>query len=289
MLNAGSHTEIVQSGKYKFKIIRNIEYYRDEIWTHTYKVGDSEASDYGDCLHCLHCLNISYFYQNNKPVRALIPHLLYEPECAIGTTLDAGGGTEIMVKTALRYAFKDVKTLPNFEFQDSSHIDCLPKDLSKALMARPVNLAYFYIAYHGMTWYEARFNAEMSDKVNYACYRKQLKFLTDPAAKPSFDEFKAIILSAFSSLEELIYVEKLYKKASTYREFFEAIPKTRRCDILYPWLNTFMDYYIGSVYSVKDWIINVNKMDQAHTSTGGSLSKGPKYRIYSYQKMNSIY
>lgn len=281
-----SHTEIVQSGKYKFKIIRNIEYYRDEIWTHTYKVGDSEALDYGDCLHCL---NISYFYQNNKPVRALIPHLLYEPEYAIGTTLDAGGGTEIMVKTALRYAFNDVKTLPNFEFQDSSHIDCLPKDLSKAVMARPVNLAYFYIAYHGMTWYEARFNAEMSDKVKYSLYRKQLKFLTDPAAKPSFDEFKAIIVSAFGSLEELIYVEKLYTKTQTYREFFEAIPKTRRCDILYPWLNTFMEHYIGSVFSVKDWSINVNKMDQAHTSTGGSLSKGPKYRIYSYQKMNSIY
>lgn len=280
MLNAGSHTQIVQTGKYNFKIIRNIAYYRDEIWTHTYKVG----GNYGDCL------NISYFYQNNNPVRALIPHLLYEPECAIGTTLDAGGGTEIMVKAALRYAFNDVKTLPIFEFQDSSHIDCLPKDMTKAAprkLARPLNLAYFYIAYHGMTWYEARFNAEMLDKVKYNRYRKQLKFLTDPAAKPSFDEFKAIIVSAFGSLEELMYVEKLYKKTSTYREFFEAIPKTRRCDILYPWLNTFMEHYIGSVFSVKDWTINVNKMDGA--TTGGSLSKGPKYRIYSYQKMSSVY
>jgi hypothetical protein len=282
MLNAGRHTEIVQSGKYNFKIVRNIEYYRDEIWTHTYKVG----GDYGDCL------NISYFYQNNKPVRAVIPHLLYEPECAIGTTLDAGGGTEIMVKTALRYAFNDVKTVSIFEFQDSSHIDCLQKDLTKALprkMARPLNLAYFYIAYHGMTWYEARFNAEMLDKVKYNRYRKQVKFLTDPATKPSFDEFKAIILSAFASLEELIYVEKLYAKTQTYREFFEAIPKTRRCDILYPWLNTFMEHYIGAVFSVKDWTINVNKMDETRATTGGSLKKGQQYRIYSYEKMSNVY
>jgi hypothetical protein len=274
-----SISEIVQSGKFKFKITRNIEYYRDEIWTHTYKIGGI----YPDCI------NISYFYQDNKPLRALIPHLLYEPEY---TSLDAGGGTEIMVKTAIRYAFNDVKTLPNFEFQDNSHIDCIEKNLSinpPRKMLKPLNLAYFYIAYHGMTWYEARFNAEMLDKQKYTTYRNKLKFLTDPAGKPSFAEFKAIILSTFGSLELLIYVEKLYKKTNTYREFFEEIPKSKRCEILYPWLNTFMEHYLADVFSVKDWIINVNTMDNSKNLTiGGSLTKGSNYRIFSYQKTANL-
>lgn len=275
------HTEIVQSGKYKFTVTRKIQIYREEIFTHTYKVG----GDYADCV------NISYFYENNKPIKAIIPHLLYEPECAVATTLEQGGGSEIMIKTAIRYAYNDVKTLANFEFQDSSHIDCIDKDLTKApprKTLKPLNLAYFYIAYHGMTWYEARFNAEMKDKNKYKLYRKMLGFLTDSKSKPSFANFKIIILSSFGSLDMYIYVEKLYNKANTYREFFESIPKSKRCDVLYPWLNTFMEHYIGDVFSVKDWLINVDTMDIKKSTVDGSLKKGKNHRIFSYIKMHSL-
>jgi hypothetical protein len=44
---------------------------------------------------------------------------------------------------------------------------------------------------------------------------------------------------------------------------------------------------LGDVYSVKDWFINVNTMDISNM-TGGSLKKGSKYRIFSYQKMTSL-
>jgi len=269
------HTEIVKSGKYQFKITRNIEIYRDEIWTHTYKVG----GDYSDCV------NISYVYKNNKPVSVVIPHLLYEPECAIGTSLEMGGGTEIMIKTAIRYAHNDVKTLPNFEFQDSSHIDCVDKDLTSKLprkTLKPLNLAYFYIAYHGMTWYEARFNAEMKDKTKYKLYREKLSFLVNPVVKPTYEKFRSIIGSTIGSVEIDTYLEKIYNKATTYREFFESIPKSKRCDLLYPWLNTFMEHHIRDVYDVKDWVINVNTMDIKKPIVGGSLKKGKQYRIYSY-------
>ena len=275
-----STTEIVKTGKYHFKITRNIQEYRGEIWSHTYKVG----GDYPDCV------NISYFYQNNRPLRVLIPHLLYEPECVIGSSLESGGGTETMIKTAIRYAYNDVKTLSVFEFQDNSHIDCIEKDLSTSpprKIVKPLNLAYFYIAYHGMTWYEARFKAQMLDTVKYELYREKLKFLVDPKAKPSFEEFKTIILSGFGSLDLRIYLEKLYKTANTYRELFEAIPKSKRCDVLYPWLNTFMEHYLGLDFGVTYWGINVNTMD-THNSVGGSLKKGPHYRIFSYVKRSSL-
>jgi len=274
-----SYTEIVKSGKYHFKITRNIIKNREDIiLVHTYKVG----GDYSDCV------NISYFYDNNKPYKVVIPHLLYEPECAIGTSLEMGGGTEIMIKTAIRYAYNDVKILPIFEFQDRSHIDCVDKDLTSKpprKTLKPLNLAYFYIAYHGMTWYEARFNAEMKDKTKYKLYREKLSFLVTPSVKPSFEDFRVIIKSSFGSLDNAIYIEKIYNKSNTYREFFEAIPKSKRCDVLYPWLNTFMEHYIGDVYDVKGWIINVNTMDTKKSIVGGSLKKGKQYRIFSYIKM----
>ena len=282
------HSEIVKSGKYYFKITRNIETYRHMIWVHTYKIGANVVDcDFPDCI------NISYIYENNKPMKVKIPHLLYEPECAVGTTLETGGGTEIMIKTAIRYAYNDVRTLPNFEFEDNSHIDCIEKDLSKSKaiprkISKPLNLAYFYIAYHGMTWYEARFNAEMIDNKKYLKYRDSLIFLTDPSKKLSYEKFFSIIASALHDIEIIKYLEKLYNNTNTYREFFESIPKSKRCDILYTWLNTFMENYIGSVFSVKEWFINVNTMDIPKNTIGGSLKKAAHYKIFSYKNIQSF-
>jgi hypothetical protein len=232
-------------------------------------------------------MTIGYFYINNKIIRATIPHLLTEPECVIGTSLDAGGDTEVMVKTVIQYAVNDVKTIENFECEDNSHIDCI--DLTQPQPFRPLNLAYFYIAYHGMTWYEARFNAEMIDKDDYKTYRGSLQFLTNPAAKPDYICFLNIIGPSVESVDTAIYLEKLYNDTNTYREFFEAIPKSKRCTILYPWLNTFMEHYIGKTFSVKDWVINVHTMDfSKNTTTGDSLKQGQHYRIFSYKKITSL-
>ena len=273
-----SHVEFVQTGKYKFKITRNIQEFRGQTLIHTYKIGGAELSD---------CVNISYIYENNKPKRAKIPHLLYEPECAVGSSLERGGGTELMIKTLLRYAFNEVPTVNQFEFEDNSHIDCMDKNLTNApprKPKKPLNLAYFFIAYHGMTWYEARFNATMIDKTKYKLYKEKLKFLTD--AKPAFELFLNIIGSALSSTEEAAYLEKLYNKTATYREFFEAIPKTKRCLVLYSWLNTFMEHYLSTSFSSSGWVINVNNMDKPAQIVGGS--HGGLYKIFSYRAIHSL-
>lgn len=272
------HEEIIEIDKYKFFIQRRIETYRDEIIIHTYKVG----GNYKDCI------TISYRYKESKPVQATIPHLLYEPECAVDTFLEKGSGTEILIKSALRYAYKDVTTIPYFEFTDNSHIDCVDKDLTKKPPRKPIkplNLAFFYIAYHGITWYEARFNAKMIDTEKYKKYKKSLSFLEDPSKKVAFIEFLQII-GITDSIKDL---ESIYVKASTYREFFNNIPKTKRCDLLFGWLNTFMNYYIGSTFDDKGWYIDIRNMDKTkNIIVGGSLSSKKTYRLFSYKEINCI-
>ena len=256
--------------------------YRDQILIHTYKIG----GDYEDCI------NISYIYENNKPLQAKIPHLLYEPECAVGSFLEKGSGTELIIKAALLYAYNDVNTIPFFQFDDNSHIDCVEKNMAKSpprKSIKPVNLAFFYIAYHGKTWYEARFNAKMINLEKYRKYKNSLKFLTDPSQKPAFTEFLKIIRGSLETTDNLDILEGYYNRASTYREFFENIPKTKRCDILYEWLTTFMKYYIGSTFSDKEWYIDVNNMNNLNeVQSGGSLSRSVKYRIFSYKKMSNF-
>ena len=274
-----SRTELVQSGKYTFRITKNIQVYRDEIIIHTYKIG----GDYADCV------NISYRYSNNKPIQAKIPHLLYEPECAT-SFLEKGSGTELMIKTALRYAHRDVPSITAFEFDDDSHIDCIDKNLSATpprKPKRPLSLAFLYIVYHDKTWYEATFNAKMINPERYKKYRKSLEFLTDPSKKPlSFTDFLQIIGASLESLDKITTLEQFYKKTTTYREFFELIPRKERCEVLSGWLNTFMNYYIGKTFDDRGWYIDVNTMDPPHS--GGALSRVMDYRIFSYKHRSSL-
>ncbi len=139
--------ENIQVGKYIFSIIDKTTTYRDIILYRTFKIG----GDYEDCI------NLSYLYNNGIPVEAKLPHLMYEPECTIGSNLERGGGSEIMIKTILKYAYERIPSINKFYFDDISHIDCVEKDMTKLPPRKPIkplNLAMLSIAYNSQTWYE---------------------------------------------------------------------------------------------------------------------------------------
>ena len=147
-----STSDIIDIGRYRFKVIKNIIKHNDILISHTYKVG----GDYADCI------NVSYKYSNNVPISVSMPHLLYEPECAIGSILEKGTGTELLIKSAIRYAYTDVPSLSIFTFDDMSHIDCNKKDITKRVPRKPSNLLSLHwstSSSHIMTRYEARYSA----------------------------------------------------------------------------------------------------------------------------------
>lgn len=276
----------ISGGNYTFVVKRSIQSYGDTLLGRTYVLG----GDYTKCI------TISYKYNNNTPIEASLPHLLYEPECSVGSTLERGGGSEVMIKTAIRYAHSEIPSVSVFSFDDMSKIDCLPKDLSippERKLLRPLNLAYFSIAYHDKTWYELRFNAEMIDKKKYTAYRSSLSFLTDSDAKPSFERFLQIAQPPVDQIETL---KPLYEGAETYRDFFNAIPKAKRYDMLYYWLSTFMKHYIGRVYNEMNWQMDISTMDK-HLSRSGGYTRRHKrgqsrkkiqYRLYDYKETHNL-
>ena len=278
----------ISAGKYNFQVKRTIHTYNGNIITRTYMLG----GDYPRCV------NITYKYKNNIPIEAFLPHLLYEPECALRTTLERGDGSVIMIKATIEHAFKEVPSITTFKFDDMSKIDCIPKNVSippERKVIKPLNLAHFSIAYHDKTWYELHFNAEMMNKIKYAEYRERIKILKDPAMKVSYGEFLEIAQPPQTQFE---FLEPLYIHAKTYREFFNAIPKTKRCDILYEWLSTFIIYYLWDVYDENNWTIDVKTMNNNIVTRGGggsytrkngkTTNKKQKYRIYDYKTVQSF-
>jgi len=277
--------EIINIGGYRFKIIENkMIYGGNRIISHTFKIG----GDYDNCI------SVSYKYDmNNNPISAKIPHALYEPECSVGSNLERGPGTILMLKTLLQYTYKKIPQITIFNFDDMSHIDCIPKDLSKPpprSSLKPLSLSHLSIAYKSKTWYEEYFNAKMINPTAYTKYRESLQFLESSTTKPDFIEFLQI---AQPPKEQYTYLESIYNSSATYRDFFKKIPKEKRCEILLPWLVQFIDYYLKNVFSTGGWYINVKEMN---TMKGGKRNETrksrkiypSKYRIINYKEYHMM-
>jgi hypothetical protein len=265
-----TNTDIIKIGKYTFEITETKMIYGTIIISHTFKIG----GDYNNCI------SVSYTYKNNKPITAKIPHALYEPECSIGSNLEKGPGTILMLKTLLRYSYNKIPEISTFEFDDMSHIDCIPKDMSKSPprpSSKPLSLSYLSIAYNSKTWYEEKFNAIMTDHITYKNYRDKITFLEMEDKKPSFIDFLQI---AQPPKEQYEYLESIYNTSKTYRDFFNKIPKSKRCDILLPWLVHFLNHYLKGIFSTNGWEINVKTMNSM---------EGGKTRNKRYTRKNKLY
>jgi hypothetical protein len=276
--------DIINVGKYKFKIIENTLFYDEKLISKIFKIG-GEYDDY---------VNLSYTYSNGTPISAKLQQLMYEPECAIDAFLQKGEGSVLLIKTLLNHAYKKVKEVHIFNFEDMSSIDCVEKDLLKPpprKQIRPLNLAYLSIAYNGMTWYEKHFNAKMSDKDKYSKYKERLSFLTDENKKESFKRFLEI---AKPPIEQIDFLKPLYESSKTYREFFNKISFDTRCDILFYWLSNFILFYIDNVYNEKGWEIDINTMNNkigGNRSTTRRKSRSifpSKYRIIQYKNKQNF-
>ena len=90
------------------------------------------------------------------------------------------------------------------------------------------------------------------------------------------------------------------QRPSTYRAFFELIPFDDRCELLRPWLKTFIESNLGSKYSPYDWKINVLSPKIQNSMIGGAKRRGvvgivkrknrenfpPKYGIIMYNEIH---
>jgi hypothetical protein len=129
----------------------------------------------------------------------------------------------------------------------------------------------------------------MRDSIAYNKYREALHFLKKPNAKVDFIEFLQI---AQPPKEQYIYLESIYKTARTYREFFDAIPKEKRCELLLPWLVEFLNYYLKDIFSTNNWEINITEMNKIkggkRKTQRNSKIYGSNYRVINYKEYNMM-
>lgn len=247
---------LITVGKYKFQIIDNTLYAREEIYCRNFKIGGSKSE----------CVNVSIQYDDNVPISAKIPYIAYDPDCSDSIPLDRGQGSKIMIKTLLDYIHMKIPTITEISFEDKSNIECAnekeikekgSKFRKKGSNIVPIPLYYFSIAFNGETWYEKYFNARHKNLHKHNHYKSKINTLLyseEVKKNTSFSQFLKIAQPPMEIIEEL---KKYYNNSITFGKFFQSMPKIDRCKLVRDWITTFMSYHLKDVFDNTDWIIEL--------------------------------
>jgi len=222
----GSKIITIDSGPYKFQIIDNTLFSRDntQIYSRNFKIDGT----YPDCV------NVSVIYENNKPADARM-YILFDE--TLNTT----------VGIMLKYVYSQLPTLTHIKFDDKSYIECAN--------CNPIPLYYFSIVFNGQTWYEKYFNAKLNDDVKYQHYRKKVSeflYSTEFKTKIPFDRFVSFI---DKREEEMTEIYGYYNDANTFNDFLQSIPNQQRCRLVGSWIERFMKIILNNAFSNEDWVI----------------------------------
>ena len=211
---------------------------------------------------------------DNKKI-GYITHIKYEPECSLNSVLERGGGMVEMVKLAIQYVSKIYPEITTFELQDTSNIECDKIDMTITFPPRkiikPLSLSSLYILLYGKTWYELHFNARMINNELYNIYKREIHKLGLPINKPLTDIQKYVCDN--DKYEKL---RQYYDANKSWHEFFNKIPKNRRCELLYNWIPEFVSDKIYNLHMSNKWVIDVDNMEKTYMQIIDKPTQNPK-------------
>jgi len=240
----------VHVGKYRFKITDSKSYARGELILRSFNIGGDDKT----------CVNISISYYTH-PIHATLSYANYDAQCSIDTPLDRGEGSVAMIQTLLNHVHETVPAITEVIYDDMSRIECASssvRDPSNSKPNPPIPLYYFSIAFNEKTWYEKHFHARQRDVHRHEAYRKHVNRLLHSEELKTNTPFLAFI-SIAKVVPTYIYdeLEGYYIQAATFGDFFRLMPASERCRLVRDWIETFMSYHLGGVFSNTGWVIDV--------------------------------
>lgn len=203
---------------------------KDNPFNYNVKIG---SNAFNSCVD----VNINKPIEYNKPQKLM--QIYSEPECwhdlVKGNTID-------MIKGSLQF-IQTVFDVHSFVFEDNSNIDCGITDMSQKpprKLSTPFSLGHLFLVTKNETWYEYNFGAVIANESEYASFKSRISIFNNPKTLSTHDFFRI----ANMTREQQEYLESLYEKAHTWRDFFTSVPKNKQCFAFYNWLPFFIDEYL---------------------------------------------
>lgn len=191
----------------------------------------------------------------------------YDEHCTLEGCMDRGIGTIRMMKAAftfLKRRYPHAKK--EIVFSDNSTIEC--KNLKR------MQLSHYFLAVHGMTWYEAKFGAFPTKECIQTYQTEQRMLMTLLDTKPTFESFMTFTPSKVQD-----FLQPFYAKSKNLRDFVKRCTNQYDCVMLLPWLPTIVVKCMPNLV-LYSWNINLNIDANQTTLHVKTLSKRPEEVLY---------
>lgn len=158
--NIPSHTLqhfIIEAPPHVFRATVHLEYHDESDGSSVYRIRVGGATS---CIYIMYDTYEDYAYisKAKHDANCVLQCLDHTDPCQ----LERSQGTVKLIKTALLFTIQQFPKIKGFTFYDHSTIDC-KDDVT-------IDLAEYYIAKHGKTWYEKKLNARLFDDRHHLLY-----------------------------------------------------------------------------------------------------------------------
>jgi hypothetical protein len=176
-----------------------------------------------------------------------IDGLGYHSNCNEAGDHQRSSGSIHLLNTAMQFIIMHYKLKDKtFLLKDTSYIECNKGHLP---------LSIYYMAYHGKTWYEAKFNA-VPVLISSDLLQKQKKELKHfLKGKTGINDLKEFFNEKEKPLRDIILKEA--KDCKNIKELLTHL-KEYDCDIFKNWLSRLVSKFIPNLNGA-DWQIELNK------------------------------
>lgn len=223
---------ILQKDKYGFMIQDKKAIYND-IENISISIGNKEEQ----------CIYFTILKTSDTHYQAKLVNLQYYTSCSLFKNLEKGKGTIVMLCSLKEYIQRKYPYVKHFVLEDYSQIECSIKNTKKY---KKLSLTNYYFVLYRKTWYEDRLYA-FPVNIDTSTYTKLKEKFSNKNEFISYKEFHQIYLQDTNEEVKNI-IQELYENSNTYAEFFDKVREKsneERCNILYSWLDLFMDRFIG--------------------------------------------
>jgi hypothetical protein len=216
------------------------------------------------------CIEIQIF--PDSPI-AQMPKIAYDEHCSLNGRLKRGIGVLGLLALAISYIQKEFPHITKIQFDDCSYRECVE--------GQNIELAYFYYALYGETWYMNKIGARFlneSDKTRFELSTNTFQQLKNEMTWEMYDQY--VNTAHPLAVDEM---RTLYDNSKTWINFFQSIKHRVEiedlCLYMAPWISNFIKnktkLYFGGIPFILD--IPNPKLGSVEFDVRPYVSNGGKY------------